>query len=401
MATNLQVWIYDIDRTNYVDVTSYVISVNSVRGKSRALDFYEAGSLSISFNNHDRSFDPTNTGSLFNGYIKPKLPIYVRHSGAFAIFSGIIDDWSLIYDVNGDSIATVSASEPTNLFTNVALNAETFPAELSGARISRVLNDDRVDWPTDWGAQVLDAGTQMLDADTIEDETNVLEYLQRIQASEQGQLFIDGTYSLKFHDNSRSVMGSASVPVFADDNTTYNSVTSGSAIAAWQYDSIQVSYSTTLLYNRIQVNSYDELNSATATDVASYTSLNNTYYDYVIDGVLYSDKFRLGNLATYIGGKYSEPEYRFNTIRVNFFALSYGQQYDLIGDVRLNDFARVRLKPNNTGSTIDRFVRIIGIQHDASPGSHYVTYQLESIKIPALVLSDNDFGKLDVNVLGL
>lgn len=401
MATNLQVWIYDIDRVNYVDVTEYVLSVSSFRGKSRALDFYEAGSLTVSFKNHTRVFDPTNTSSPINGYVKPKLPIYVRHSGAFAVFSGIIDDWSLIYDVNGDSIATVSASEPTNLFTNVDLGAQTFPAELSGSRISRVLNDDRVDWPTDWGAQVLDAGTQMLDSSSIEEGTNVLEYLQQVLASEQGELFIDGTYSLKFHDNSRSVMGSASVPVFADDNTTYNSVTSGSAIAAWQYDSIQVSYSTSLLYNRIQVNAYDELNSAVATDVASYTALNNTYYDYILDGVLYADKFRLGNLATYIGGKYSEPEYRFNTIRVNFFALSSGQQYDLIGDVRLNDFARVRLKPNNTGSTIDRFVRIIGIQHDATPDSHYVTYQLESIKIPALVLSDNDFGKLDVNVLGL
>jgi hypothetical protein len=399
MATELQVWIYDKDQIYWVDVTQYVLSLSCFRGKSRALDFYEAGTLSVSFKNHTRVFDPTNTSSPIYGYVKPKLPIYVQLG--YAVFSGIIDDWSLIYDVNGDSIASVSASEPTNLFTNTTLGATTFPAELSGSRISRVLNDDRVDWPTGWGSQVLDPGTQMLDASSIEEGTNVFEYLQQVLASEQGELFIDGTYSLKFHDNSRSVMGSASVPVFADDNTTYVSETAGSAIAAWPYDSIQVSYSTSLLYNRIQVNAYDEVTSAVATDVASYTDLNDTYYDYVLDGVLYADKFRLGNLATYIGGKYSEPEYRFNTVRVNFFALSSLQQDRLLNDVRLNKFARVRLKPNNTGSTIDRFVRIIGIQHDATPSSHYVTYQLESIKIPALVLDDADFGKLDVNVLGL
>jgi len=396
MANNLKVWLYSSDPSVYQDVTSYVISLSSSRGKTRELDYYEPGTISISFNNQDRAFDPTNTSSPLYGYVKPKQRVYVSAFG-FAVFSGLIDDWTLTYDVNGNSIASLAASEKTNLFSNQYLIGQTFPSELSGARVSRILNDDMVQWPTAWGSRVIDAGTQVLDADTIEDGTNVLEYLQKIQSSEQGQLFIDGTDSLKFQDNSRSVMGSATITTFADDNTTY--ISAGSAIPAWKYDYLDVSYSTTLLYNRIQINSWDGVSQGNAHDPSSIAAYQP--FDYVLDDVLYSDKFRLGNLATYIGGKYSQPEYRFNSIRVNFYELNSYDQATLLNEVLLNGFARVRFKPNNTGNTIDRFVRIIGVQHEAAPGSHDVTYLLESIKIPALVLSDADFGKLDVNVLGL
>lgn len=398
MANNLKVWIYSSDPSVYQDATDYVLEVNSSRGKSRELDFYEPGTITITFNNQNRVFDPTNTSSPFYGYIKPKQRVYVSAFG-FAIFSGLVDDWSFTYNVSGDAVAILGASEKTALFSNQFLLGQTFPSELSGARVSRILNDDMVQWPTGWGSQVIDAGTQMLDADTIESGTNVLTYLQAIQASEQGQLFIDGTDSLKFQDSSRNVAGSASVPVFADDNTTYVSETAGSAIAAWPYDSIEVSYSTTLLYNRIQVTAWDGLTKANAHDASSIAAYQP--YDYALGDVLYANTARLTNLATYIGSKYSQPEYRFSSVRINFFGLSNSQQYDLTNDVRLNGFARVRFKPNSSGSAIDRFVRVIGIQHQASAGEHYVTYQLESIKIPTLVLDDADFGKLDTNVLGL
>lgn len=396
MANNLKVWLYSSDPTVYYDATSYVNNLSSSRGKSRELDLYEAGTLSITFNNQDRVFDPTNVSSPLYGYVKPRQRVYVQQNG-FAVFSGLIDDWNFTYDVNGNAFATLVASEKSALFTNQYLLGQTFPSELSGARVSRILNDDMVAWPTGWGSQVIDAGTQILDADTIETGTNVLEYLQKIQVSEQGALFIDGVDSLRFEDASRAVAGSATIPVFADDNTTY--VSGGSAIAAWPYDSMQVSYSTTLLFNRIQINAWDGVSQGNAHDPSSIASYSP--YDYVLDGVLYSAKERLANLATFIGSKYAQPEYRFDSLRVNFYALSDYFQNVLLNDVRLNRFARVRFKPNNTGATIDRFVRIIGISHDANPGEHYITYQLESIKNPLLVLDDTDFGKLDVNVLGM
>lgn len=395
MANNFQVWLYSSDPDDFIDVSSYVVSLNSSRGKSRALDFYEPGSVSISFNNQNRVFDPTNASSPLYGYVKPKQRVYVSQD-ALAIFSGLVDDWSFIYDVSGEAIATLVATEITSLFANQYLSARTFPSELSGARINRILDDPLVQWPTTWGSRLIDSGTQILDADTISSGTNVGEYLQKVQFSEQGNLFFDATSSLKFDDNTDVLASSLTIPLFTDDSSTY--VSSGSAVAGFKYEFIDVSYTTQLLYNRILLTSWDGVTS-TATSDSSINSYGLYQFDY--DGVLYSNAMRLANLATFVGSKYSEPEYRIDSVRINFFALSSDEQYRFIDDVRLNRFGRVRFKPNNTGSTIERYVRIIGINREATPGSSYVTLLFESIKSPILVLDDAAFGILDTNVLAL
>jgi len=386
MANNVKVWLYSSDPSVYNDATAYAVSVSITTGKSRTLDHYEPGSVSITFNNYNRVFDPTNVSSPFYGYIKPKQRVYVSVSG-YALFSGLVDDWSFNYDVNGEAFAYLTATDKTSLFANQYLPAQTFPAELSGARVSRILNDDAVAWPTSYGSQVISTGTQMLDADTISANTNVLDYLRQIETSEQGQLYISGTDSLKFKDNNYSVSDLASLPVFADDGT------------GWGYDSIDVSYSSQLLYNRIEVNTWDALTSITANSSDSQTSYG--IYKLTIDGVLYTDTDKLKNLCSLISSKYSQPEYRFNSVRLNYYALSNSDQDLVSSTLILNSFASVKYTPNGTGSVIQKYVRIIGVNHDISPGSHFVTYQLESIKNPSLVLDDSEFGKLDYYSLGL
>ena len=397
MANNITVLLYSSDPNVFIDATAYVYSVNSIRGKSRALDYYEPGSVTITFNNQNRVFDPTNTSSPLYGYVKPKQRVVVTLQ-AFTLFSGLIDDWALNYDLNGTSIATLTASEKTSLFSNMYfVNPVTFPQELSGSRITRVLNSSEVQWPTGWGSQVIDAGTQLLDAQTVDAGTNVFDYIHSIETSEQGQLFIDGTDSLKFQDSSRYLNSSITMPVFADDNSTY--ISSGSAIPAWKYDSIDVSYSTTLLYNSIQALSFDGVSYAVAQVLDSISSYGK--YDLELENVLYSAYERLNSLALFLAAKYSQPEYRFDSLRLNLFALNSYDQATVMNELRLNNFAIVRFKPNSTGSTIEKYVRIIGIEHDATPNSHTVIFRFESIKFASLVLDDPTFGKLDLNTLGL
>lgn len=387
MTTNVSVWLYASDNTTYVDVTSYVIGVNTSRGKSRALDFYEPGTCSVVFNNYNRVFDPTNTSSPLYGYIKPKQRVFI-HINEVPIFSGLIDDWSFVYDVSFESTAALSASEKSSLFANQVLPAQTFPAELSGARINRILDSDSVQWPSGYGTRSIDTGTQRLDADTIADSTNVLDYLRQIESSEQGQIYINGQDVLTFDDNSVGLSTIGGWPYFSDvPGQLYN------------YEEIDVSYTSQLLYNRIQVNTWDTLSSITANSSDSQTSYG--IYQLNIDGVLYTDLNRLINLSSYMSAKYSQPEYRINSVTVNFYNLDYGQQQTALAVTSLNAFAQAIFTPNGTGSSITRFVRIIGINHDVTPSGHLVTYSLESLKSPGLVLDDNEFGKLDTYSLGL
>ena len=380
-----------------INVTAKTISTNITRGKSRQLDYYEPGSVTVVLNNFDREFDPTNGSSDYQPFVGPKRIVDVT-SGGYSIFSGLIDDWSFRYDVNGESYATFSATESTGILANQYMATQSFPAELSGARVNRVLNDPGVAWSTAFGDRAIDTGTQLMDAEIIPNNTNALEYLRQIEASEQGSLFFNSnTYGIEFRDNNNSINSTTGYELFADDGTiNYTFGTAGKP--SINYDFIDVSFTSQLLYNNIVVNSYDGVNRINATRPSSITAYGVSGLQ--VDGVLYSSTSRLANLGGLLIRKYASPEYRINSIRINFYALSSSVQEDLAG-LQLNDYAKVRFKPNGIGATIERAVQIIGINHDVSPGSHYLILQFDSVRVPYLVLDDVEFGKLDTYSLGL
>lgn len=138
---------------------------------------------------------------------------------------------------------------------------------------------------------------------------------------------------------------------------------------------------------------------ATAIEPTSQT--NYAINKYNLSDVRYAGQARLQSLATYLIRKYANPEYRFDSLKVDVLGLGANYNYDFVLNTGLNKFCKVIFTPNGIGSAIQRFVRIIGISHDITAGSWEVTYSFESIKVAALVLDDSEFGKLDTNVLGL
>jgi hypothetical protein len=387
----------DLGAYNSINVTSKTISTNITRGKSRQLDYYEPGSVTVVLNNFAREFDPTNNASAYQPFVYPKRIVDIT-SGGFSIFSGLIDDWSFSYDVNGEATASFSATESIGILANQYMAAQSFPAELSGARVNRVLNDAGVAWSTGYGDRAIDTGTQLLDAETIANNTNALEYLRQIEVSEQGSLFFNsGSYGIEFVDNNNSINSTTGYELFADDGTiNYTFGTAGKP--SINYDFIDVSYTTQLMYNNIFVGSYNGVNYAIETNPSSITAYSINQLN--VENVLYSATAKLANLAGLLISKYSVPEYRINSIRINFYALSGSVQQDL-AQLQLNDYAKVRFKPNGIGDTIERSVQIIGINHEISSGSHSLILQFDSIRVSYLVLDDVEFGKLDTYSLGL
>lgn len=396
MQVDVQVYLKETGGSN-VEITQDVLSVSISKGKSRQLDYYQPASATIVLNNYARQYDPTNASSPYNGLIFPKKAIEVW-SKSTILYSGLIDNWSFIYDVSGNSIATVEVTEFTGIFANQYLKSQTFPQELSGSRINRVLNDNNVAWSTSPGDRLIDAGVQMLDADTVDDNTNVLDYLRSIEASEQGAIFAYGNRAIKFEDASRSITSTQGYEIFADDGSVNNSF--GTAKPSVPYSDIRIGYDSTLIYNSISVTAWDDVSQANA-------EIPDSQADYAINklsvsDVIYANTERLSNLATFLGKKYSQPEYRVDALTVDALGLGANLTYDYLINTQLNQFAKVIFTPNGIGSKIERFVRIIGISHDITPGSWLITYNLESIRIPFFVLDDATFGKLDSTyVLGL
>lgn len=397
MSLDAQVFLIEPTTGDQIEVTSKVASVSISRGKSRQLDYYEPGSVTVVLYNFDRAFDPLNDTSDYQPYVFPKRGIRID-SGGVSIYNGLIDDWSFSYDPNGESYATIAATEHSGLLANMYLFQTTYPQELSGARVDKVLDNSGVAWSTGFGDRLIDTGTQTLSAQTVGAGTNALEYLRQIETSEQGALFYSPkNFGLVFKDNNHSLTSTSTYELFADDGTiNYSFGTAGKP--SIKYDFIDVTYTSQLMYNSITVNSFDGLNYVMATNATSQEFYGVNGLE--VDNVLYTSANRLSSLGTLLIKKYALPEYRINSIRVNYYAQDGQTQQDLAA-LELNDYAKVKFKPNGIGTSIERVVQIIGLDHEITPGGHYLTIQFDSIKIPYLVLNDTEFGKLDTYVLGL
>lgn len=372
--------ILDTDRLGglaFTDVTDRVQSVSIVRGKNRDLERFNAGTMQATFTNEDRFFDPV-VGTAID--VVPQAPVRVSVDGT-ATYYGRINDWGFDYQTTGRSRATIEAADDfQRLAKQAVLDSTTPPVETTGARISRVLDMFTVDWPADQRA--IDTGDNTVAAQTFAGE-NALEYLQLINQSEQGQLFIGKDGDLVFRDANAAAPSSVGLVTFADD---------GSGIT---YSNTTLDYGTELLYNRAVVTS--PAGTAIATD-----TLSQSFYGVIerATETLLATQLELDELAAYITTRYSEPELRFSSIRVDLDQVTTGQRATVIG-LEIGDVVRVKFTPNQVGSQIDRYNQIIRIQHEIAPTQHIVTFGFDSLDVTPLVLDDTVFGTIDTtNVLG-
>ena len=372
---------YLLAGTLFYDVSEFVRQVSVRRGKSRQLDKFTAGIASIEFNNNDRTFDPEYAGSPYFGQIIPKRTIKVSTGGS-AVFYGVVDDWNLSYNLSGLSTAGADCTDGFTLLAQRALSAHTATSELTGARINSVLDRSEVNWPAD--LRSIDTGSELLQADEVDDGTNALEYLQLVNNSEPGHMFIGKDGSFNFKDRTVAAISDGQV-VFADDGSGIN------------FSDINVVYGSELLYNYVQI---ERLNGGTA--IAQDADSISTYGQQALiqSGLLLNTDTDAEALADYLVSQYSEPEYRFETLAVQLEALTSAEQIKVLG-LEINDVCQIKFTPNGVGTPINKYAVIIKIEHDMQPLQHRVVFGFETLDYASLVLDDLEFGILNVNQLGL
>jgi hypothetical protein len=359
----------------FYDITDEVRGVTVKRGKNRELDRYSAGNATVSLNNQTRLFDPLNTASIFYGNIIPRRQIRIR-SGGYNQFVGVIEDWNLTYDVSGQSLASITAADGFTLLAQQTLTPGTATAQKTGARIEAVLSQPSVAWPL--ADRDIDAGNSDLGADVF--DGNVLSYLQTVEASEQGQFFVDRDGYIRFV-NGAVTPTSAGAPLFSD---------AGDGIP---YVGASVQYGTELLYNQVEV-TYPA-GTATASNAASQAlyGISATSVDTLLGAGVNAE-----GLADYWVARYGEPDYRFDAIDVALDGLS-GSDAETVLQLELGDVVEMKFTPNNVGDPIERFLQITSINHDISIAEHRVRFGVGSLQFAFLVLDDVGFGILDENAL--
>jgi hypothetical protein len=202
--------------SSYIDVTSYVQSISMDRGINRALDDYSAGTLSITFVNNSRVFDPLNTSSPLwygaGGYtiVQPAGNIRVSSNG-IRRFTGVVQTWDFTYQESGfDGQATLTALDLMHKVALVEFASEYADSldpyfeiqpvvQSTGDRIDRVFNFNNFGAST---YALVESGKTIVGADTNTSGDNVLAYMQNLARSEPADFFSNASAVMVMKDRS-------------------------------------------------------------------------------------------------------------------------------------------------------------------------------------------------------
>lgn len=365
------------------DVTQSVAGITIDRGKSRELDRFSSGQLKVAFHNDNRWFDPFYTDSPYFQQFVPKRQVVITSNGVIQ-YTGYIEDIDLEYNLgNKKSYAYMKCSDSFTQLTSTLLDGFTNTVELSGTRINTILDRPEVNWPA--SLRNIDPGHQTLQADVVDAGTNTLSYLQLVESSEPGALFIDKQGRVAFKDRENQAPLTDTI-IFSDTPIALGV----------NYDSIQVQYGTENLYNRISIT-----RTGGTAQIVDDTGSQAIYGIQALneDGLLMETDADALVTAEYLLNLYSLPELRFTNIGFTLEDKTTAIQDDLLA-LEIGDIIRIRFTPNGIGDPIDQYQIITGVSHEIGINSHLINFDFGTTVGLVFVLDSEVFGILSDGVSG-
>jgi hypothetical protein len=373
--------LYTLGGTRFFDITDRLISATTQRGKSVALDRIDAGNSNIVLDNADRLFDPLFESGFYFGNLVPGREVKISCNG-FDVIHTFIDDIDIAYEPGNRSAVSIQGVDGLSDLTINDLPEVNPDVELSGARVTRILNLPEVGWPID--DRIIAEGSSLLSDSDVAEGTSVIGYLQLIATSEAGEVFVS-------KDNKFVFKGRNTPPALPELIFTDEASIPGYTVIP--FADLGVVFGTEELYNRIVV-SNDQLfpDQAIAEDAASQAAYGPR--SYTVEGLLNNDPDELQYLADFLLARFKEPQYRFNSLSVIMDILSESQQDEVL-DLEIGDIVQVRFTPSGIPPAIEQYVRIIGISHDWQNNEKRINLSLERLDFSLFVLDSPVLGILD------
>jgi hypothetical protein len=209
---------------SYTDVSTYVRSIETNRGRQHALDEFQTGNCSIVLSNLDDRFNPLNTNSPYydtatgQTKVKPfkKLRVSATYDGTtYRLYTGFITGYPESFGGQGvDATVRVQAVDLFKLLNLNTIGSRGWllgntsrsvvgsarlgyadEQELSSARVSRLLSAFGLD-ATETTISTGDLQVQ----GGVPATTNLLSALRDVESAEQGQFFIGANGNAIFRD---------------------------------------------------------------------------------------------------------------------------------------------------------------------------------------------------------
>jgi len=189
--------------TDFQDVTEYVKQVSINRGRQNKFrdPTGQPSTAVIQIEDSDYSFSLVNTASPYWNATKNRLGfelnsgVRISRNGTY-LFTGIITQYDQRIENPNRSLVTVNCSDELFGLNNSKTTFFTATAERSDTRINTVLTNAGV-FSKD-GQRILETGLANLGTAPVDETASVLEYLLRINNSEQGRVWVDGSGNFHF-----------------------------------------------------------------------------------------------------------------------------------------------------------------------------------------------------------
>jgi len=374
------------------DVSTYCKQVSINRGRPDQLQNFNAGTCSIVLNNFDRRFDPTNEDSPYwnpttgKSGVTPRRKVTVLSDGV-ELFTGRITDIDIAYEPHqpdatiDNSFVTITASDDFVLLANTYIGDAITPSEeLSGARVTSILDLPEVNYPA---TRNIDTGTAALGGGTtfeIAANTNVLTYLQSVATAEQGYFFIAANGDLTFTDRVTASFATNSAS-FADTGFDI------------PYTSLSVLYGQEFLYNKVVATIVDGIDQ-TVNDVASQTEYGVSTLN--LSSLLLASDAAAATLAADLLDRYKEPQYRFDRLQTLYNSLDSTDQATITSLELADVISITRTYPTGSPSSVTQSYSIEALRHTISPSEHRVEIQLAVADLVyPFILDDATYGVMD------
>lgn len=188
--------------TDWKDVTAYVKQVSISRGRQNRFrdPTGQPATAVLQIEDSDYSFSLVNEGSPYWNTAKGRLGfelnsgVRISRNGTY-LFTGIITQYDQQIENPNRSLVTVNCSDKLFALNNKQVPDFTPTVQFAGERIETVL--DGAGLFTKPGERDIDTGVAKLGTAPLDKSASVLEYLLRINNSEQGRIFIkpDGAFA--------------------------------------------------------------------------------------------------------------------------------------------------------------------------------------------------------------
>lgn len=381
--------------TDFADITSYALNISIDRGRQRTADQFGAGTMTVTLND-------TAAGGVFNPFandgpyydpdndlpgIAPMRLITLKRENQY-LFTGRIIDFDYSFDISGQDTVTLSCADDLYLLAQTPTDATSTSKQLSGARVSAILDLPEVSYPTGAARDIATGTVEIGGGGDYNLDLGVTpsQYLQLVNQAEQGRIFITNDGVFTFQNRIGATLSAPSAS-FHDDGTNY------------PYRALDIDFGADHVVNRVVVNTLNN-KSATADDLDS----QNDYFiqSLVIDGSLLDTQSDVNALANYL--LEPQPQARFTRVEVGFQQLTDAQR-DTIATIDIGDTISVEKSFINGSTTtqLGQELAVEGITHliNYATGHTVQLYTSDTTIVFELILDDLTYGTLDgLNVLG-